>query len=193
MASLLLLLALSAPGTSLFSPGSGRLLPYDLLYADGVRAYFARDWPRAAELLQRALHSYSQLLEARRGCQGRCREESGFVGPPVAPSWETRFFDRVLQRAECLGECLGRRLGSEPSLHRASREIQEDFEQREPYNYLQVALFQVRGGSKVLSPLLMWLHGHPPASQLPSLACTPLLGRSPGEGYLCWGGAQGEG
>ncbi|XP_037766792.1 prolyl 3-hydroxylase 3 isoform X2 [Chelonia mydas] len=144
MASLLLLLALSAPGTSLFSPGSGRLLPYDLLYADGVRAYFARDWPRAAELLQRALHSYSQLLEARRGCQGRCREESGFVGPPVAPSWETRFFDRVLQRAECLGECLGRRLGSEPSLHRASREIQEDFEQREPYNYLQVALFQLK-------------------------------------------------
>ncbi|XP_074790142.1 prolyl 3-hydroxylase 3 isoform X2 [Natator depressus] len=145
MASLLLLLlALSAPGTSLFSPGSGRLLPYDLLYADGVRAYFARDWPRAAELLQRALHSYSQLLEARRGCQGRCREESGFVGPPVAPSWETSFFDRVLQRAECLGECLGRRLGSEPSLHRASREIQEDFEQREPYNYLQVALFQLK-------------------------------------------------
>ncbi|XP_038234944.1 prolyl 3-hydroxylase 3 isoform X3 [Dermochelys coriacea] len=141
---LLLLLALSAPGTSLFSPGSGRLLPYDLLYADGVRAYFARDWPRAAELLQRALHSYSQLLEARRGCQGRCREESGFVGSPVAPSWETRFFDRVLQRAECLGECLGRRLGSEPSLHRASREIQEDFEQREPYNYLQVALFQLK-------------------------------------------------
>ncbi|XP_023966901.2 prolyl 3-hydroxylase 3 isoform X1 [Chrysemys picta bellii] len=141
---LLLLLALSGPGTSLFSPGSGRLLPYDLLYADGVRAYFARDWPRAAELLQRALHSYSQLLVARRGCQGRCREEAGFAGPLAAPSWETRFFDRILQRAECLGECLGRRLGSEPSLHRASREIQEDFEQREPYNYLQVALFQLK-------------------------------------------------
>uniref|UniRef100_A0A8C0ISH9 procollagen-proline 3-dioxygenase n=1 Tax=Chelonoidis abingdonii TaxID=106734 RepID=A0A8C0ISH9_CHEAB len=141
---LLLLLVLSAPGTSLFPPGSGRLVPYDLLYADGVRAYFARDWPRAAELLQRALHSYSQLLAARRGCQGRCREEAGFAGPPAAPCWETRFFDRVLQRAECLGECLGRRLGSEPSLHRASREIQEDFEQREPYNYLQVALFQLK-------------------------------------------------
>ncbi|XP_044856486.1 prolyl 3-hydroxylase 3 [Mauremys mutica] len=141
---LLLLLALSAPGTSLFPPGSGRLVPYDLLYADGVRAYFARDWPRAAELLQRALHSYSQLLAARRGCQGRCRDEAGFAGPPAAPSWETRFFDRVLQRAECLGECLGRRLGAEPSLHRASREIQEDFEQREPYNYLQVALFQLK-------------------------------------------------
>ncbi|XP_053897640.1 prolyl 3-hydroxylase 3 isoform X2 [Malaclemys terrapin pileata] len=145
MASLLLLLlALSGPGTSVFSPGSGRLLPYDLLYADGVRAYFARDWPRAAELLQRALHSYSQLLVARRGCQGRCREEAGFADPLAAPSWETRFFDRILQRAECLGECLGRRLGSEPSLHRASREIQEDFEQREPYNYLQVALFQLK-------------------------------------------------
>ncbi|XP_074857687.1 prolyl 3-hydroxylase 3 [Carettochelys insculpta] len=140
---LLPLLALPAPASALLSLGPGRPLPYDLLYADGVRAYSARDWSRAAELLQRALHSYAQLRAARRGCQGSCREEAGFAGLPAAPAWESPFFDRVLQRAECLAECLRRRLASEPSLHRASREIQEDFEQREPYNYLQVALFRL--------------------------------------------------
>ncbi|XP_067402006.1 prolyl 3-hydroxylase 3 isoform X2 [Emydura macquarii macquarii] len=143
---LLLLLSAAGPSRCSPAPGRARLAPYDLLYADGVRAYFARDWRRAAELLRRSLHSYGQLREARRGCRGRCREEAGFAGPPgpASPSWESRFFEPVLQRAECLGECLGRRLGAEPSLHRASAETQRDFERREPYNYLQVALFQLK-------------------------------------------------
>ncbi|XP_053146766.1 prolyl 3-hydroxylase 3 [Hemicordylus capensis] len=143
-AFLFLLLLLPALSNCLFSPGSGQLAPYDLLYADGVRAYFAQDWPRAAELLQRSLHSYSQWLGVRRECQGRCQREASFAGRPPSQPWETGFFDRVLQRAECLGECLRRRLGGQPSLHRASRENQQDFEQREPYNYLQVAFFKLK-------------------------------------------------
>ncbi|NXE13150.1 P3H3 hydroxylase, partial [Lophotis ruficrista] len=51
---------------------------------------------------------------------------------------------RVLQRADCLQHCLGDRLGSAPSAHRASRAIRRDFERREPYNYLQVAFFQLK-------------------------------------------------
>ncbi|KAJ6658276.1 hypothetical protein lerEdw1_020548, partial [Lerista edwardsae] len=47
-------------------------------------------------------------------------------------------------RADCLEECLGRRLGGQPSRHRASRLIQQEFEKREPYNYLQVAFFKLK-------------------------------------------------
>lgn len=143
MPSFPLLLALSG---CLLCPGTCQLSPYDSLYADGARAYFAQDWPRAAVLLQRSLHSYSQLREARRQCQGRCQGEAGFAGqlqPPSVQAWETSFFDRVLQRADCLEECLGSRLGGQPSLHRASSLIQQEFEKREPYNYLQVAFFKV--------------------------------------------------
>lgn len=136
----LLLLAASTAATS-----PGRLVPYDLLYADGVRAYFARDWGRAAELLQRALHSYAGLREARRACRASCRREAAFLGGPAAAEgpWEAALFGGVLQRADCLQHCLGSRLGAAPSAHRASRAIRRDFEQREPYNYLQVAFFQV--------------------------------------------------
>ncbi|KAL8202775.1 UNVERIFIED_CONTAM: hypothetical protein K2H54_025138 [Gekko kuhli] len=121
------------------------LAPFDLLYADGGRAYFAQDWPRAAELLQRSLHSYARLQDARRQCQRGCQAEAGWAArPPLGQPWETGFFDRVLQRAECLEECLGRRLDGQPSLHRAAPEIQRDFEEREPYNYLQVAFFKLK-------------------------------------------------
>ncbi|NXD62471.1 P3H3 hydroxylase, partial [Eolophus roseicapillus] len=123
----------------------GRLVPYDLLYADGVRAYFARDWARAAELLQRALHSYAGLRAARLACRAACRREAAFLGgPPGAGPWEAALFVPVLQRADCLQHCLGRRLGAAPSAHRASRTIRLDFERREPYNYLQVAFFQLK-------------------------------------------------
>uniref|UniRef100_A0A8C9EQB8 procollagen-proline 3-dioxygenase n=1 Tax=Pavo cristatus TaxID=9049 RepID=A0A8C9EQB8_PAVCR len=141
MASLVCLLLLPAATSS----ASGRLVPYDLLYADGVRAYFARDWGRAAELLQRALYSYAGLRAARRACRDACLREAAFLGePPAAGPWEAALFDRVLQRADCLQHCLGSRLGVAPSAHRASLVIQRDFERREPYNYLQVAFFQLK-------------------------------------------------
>ncbi|XP_064011935.1 prolyl 3-hydroxylase 3 [Pogoniulus pusillus] len=141
MASLLCLLLLAA--TAATSPG--RLVPYDLLYADGVRAYFARDYERAAELLQRALHSYAGLRAARRDCGAACGREAAFLGEPgAAGPWEAALFGPVLRRADCLQHCLGQRLGSPPSAHRASRASRRDFERREPYNYLQVAFFQLK-------------------------------------------------
>ncbi|XP_034266872.1 prolyl 3-hydroxylase 3 [Pantherophis guttatus] len=140
----LLFLLLLAGSCGCFSSGSSQVAPFDLLYADGVRAYFAQDWPRASELLQRSLHSYSQLQEARRKCRGGCQREAFFGSQSPFHSWETTFFDRVLQRAECLEECLGRRLGGQPSRYRTSHAIQQDFEEREPYNYLQIAFFKLK-------------------------------------------------
>ncbi|XP_054858844.1 prolyl 3-hydroxylase 3 [Eublepharis macularius] len=122
--------------------GSGPPPAFDLLYADGVRAYFAREWPRAAELLQRSVHGYARLRDGRRECQRACRAEAGWAA--AAPRGEAAFFGRLLQRAECLEECLRRRLDGQPSRHRASADVRRDFEQRQPYNYLQVAFFQLK-------------------------------------------------
>nr|XP_056704398.1 prolyl 3-hydroxylase 3 [Euleptes europaea] len=136
----LLLLGLAFPPAP-----AGPLAPFDLLYADGVRAYFAQDWPRAAQLLQRALESHARLRDARRRCQRACRAEAGWAAatPPGRP-WEAGFFERLLQRAECVQGCLGRRLDGPPSLHRAAAEVRRGFEEREPYNYLQVAFFKLK-------------------------------------------------
>ncbi|XP_062984492.1 prolyl 3-hydroxylase 3 [Elgaria multicarinata webbii] len=165
---LLLLLLLLLPGRSRcqLSPGSSQPTPHDLLYADGVRAYFAQDWPRAAELLQRSLHSYSQVLGVRRECQGTCQDEASFAGRPPPRPWEMGFFDRVLQRAECLEECLARRLGGQPSRHRASREIQQDFVEREPYNYLQVVFFKLKKLDEAVSSAYTFFVANPQHLQM---------------------------
>ncbi|NXO03612.1 P3H3 hydroxylase, partial [Rhinopomastus cyanomelas] len=125
----------------------GQLVPYDLLYADGVRAYLARDWARSAELLQRALHSYAGLRAAQRHCRAACRREAPFPPGPRGPGagpWEEALLGALLRRADCLRHCLRPRLPPAPSAHRASRAIRSDFERREPYNYLQVAFFQLK-------------------------------------------------
>lgn len=172
---LLLLLAGPGPGPGPVAAGS-RLAPYDALYADGVRAYFARDWARAAELLQRCVHSYRQLQGARRACGGRCQAEAGFAGAPPGrgPAWEPGFFERALQRADCLQHCLARRLGGPASLHRAGRAVQRDLERREPYNFLQVALFKVRR-----QPLL----GAEPGGSRPLLRLGPGRNFTPGSDW----------
>ncbi|XP_044305698.1 prolyl 3-hydroxylase 3 [Varanus komodoensis] len=161
-----LLLLLPAVSRCPLPAGSSPLAPYDLLYADGVRAYFAQNWPLAAELLQRCLHSYSRLLGVRRECQGRCQDEASFGGRPLSHPWETGFFDRVLQRAECLEECLGRGLGGQPSRHRASREIQQDFEEREPYNYLQIAFFKLKKLDEAVSSAYTFFVANPQHLQM---------------------------
>ncbi|NWH82667.1 P3H3 hydroxylase, partial [Piaya cayana] len=58
--------------------------------------------------------------------------------------WEAALFGPALRRALCLQRCLGDRLGSPPGAHRASRAVRAAFDRREPYNYLQVAFFQLK-------------------------------------------------
>uniref|UniRef100_A0A8C5TXF1 procollagen-proline 3-dioxygenase n=1 Tax=Malurus cyaneus samueli TaxID=2593467 RepID=A0A8C5TXF1_9PASS len=125
LASLLCLSPRRRPGRT--SPG--RLVPFDCCTRTGA-AYLARDWARAAELLQRALHSYAGLRAARRACA------------PPAPGGALPFPRGGPGRWEAA--CLGRRLRPAPSAHRASSAVRRDFERREPYNYLQVAFFKLK-------------------------------------------------
>uniref|UniRef100_A0A8B9LZT6 procollagen-proline 3-dioxygenase n=1 Tax=Accipiter nisus TaxID=211598 RepID=A0A8B9LZT6_9AVES len=95
---------------------------------------------------------YAGLRAARRACRAACRREAAFLGGPgAAGPWEAALFGRVLQRADCLQHCLGLRLGVAPSAHRASHAVRRDFEQREPYNYLQVAFFQLKKLDRAVS------------------------------------------
>lgn len=60
------------------APGSGGsnvlslLQPYDFLYYSGVRAYFAEEWGKAAELLEKSILTKESLLRARRQCHDDC-------------------------------------------------------------------------------------------------------------------------
>ncbi|XP_029436883.1 LOW QUALITY PROTEIN: prolyl 3-hydroxylase 3 [Rhinatrema bivittatum] len=114
------------------------LQPYDLLYNVGVHAFFQGDWSQSREYLQRALHSYSLLREVKVSCRAQCQTEAGFR------PWQgdLGFMDSVLQRAECLEHCERLQLGP-PSRHRVSRAVRREFQEREPYNFLQQFYFKL--------------------------------------------------
>ncbi|XP_069506734.1 prolyl 3-hydroxylase 3 [Ambystoma mexicanum] len=143
--------------------------PFDRLYYSGVRAYFQKDWLATEEYLLGALQSRAQVRDAKLACHAQCQteedEDQGEVArpgaplhlrklgvfegaPPVPPSWpdhlrELGVFEGVLRRAECQSYCLAQRVGP-ASRHRTTRDVEDEFRRREPYNYLQVALFQLQ-------------------------------------------------
>ena len=62
---------LPAAGSGI-SSASGLLQAYDHLYYSGVRAYFAEEWEKAAELLEKSIATKDALVRVRRQCHGEC-------------------------------------------------------------------------------------------------------------------------
>lgn len=68
------ILALFSFTSAALASGTPNLLlhPYDFLYYSGVRAYFSKDWGKAAELLEKSITTKESLLRVRRQCHNDC-------------------------------------------------------------------------------------------------------------------------
>ncbi|XP_064415446.1 prolyl 3-hydroxylase 1 [Latimeria chalumnae] len=129
------------------------LEPYDILYHAGVNAYFRNDWVVAVQHLERALLNFAALKQVKVECYRRCGEEADFPEPEglqQKPLPDLRFFDTIFKKAECLGFCETERLGT-ASLHRVGEDVKIDFEKRTPYNFLQVAYYQLKKLDKAVA------------------------------------------
>ncbi|MGH0127689.1 UNVERIFIED_CONTAM: hypothetical protein FKN15_021519 [Acipenser sinensis] len=131
---------------------AGLLPPYDGLYLAGVRAYFAEEWEKAVEYLERSLQTRAALDRVKRSCFSGCALD-GFGSEAAAGSdslSDLKFFWTVLRRAECLLFCERNRL--EPTARSAvSEEVLADFERRNTYNYLQVTYYKLKKVEKAVS------------------------------------------
>uniref|UniRef100_H3AHH3 procollagen-proline 3-dioxygenase n=1 Tax=Latimeria chalumnae TaxID=7897 RepID=H3AHH3_LATCH len=125
----------------------------DILYHAGVNAYFRNDWVVAVQHLERALLNFAALKQVKVECYRRCGEEADFPEPEglqQKPLPDLRFFDTIFKKAECLGFCETERLGT-ASLHRVGEDVKIDFEKRTPYNFLQVAYYQLKKLDKAVA------------------------------------------
>ncbi|XP_033899139.3 prolyl 3-hydroxylase 1 [Acipenser ruthenus] len=131
---------------------AGLLPPYDGLYLAGVRAYFAEEWEKAVEYLERSLQTRAALDRVKRSCLAGCALD-GFGSEAAAGGdslSDLKFFWTVLRRAECLLFCERNQL--EPTARSAvSEDVLADFESRNPYNYLQVAYYKLKKVEKAVS------------------------------------------
>ncbi|KAI5622959.1 prolyl 3-hydroxylase 1 [Silurus asotus] len=160
LAPLLLLLFFTVP-----EPGScevevsGVLEPYDLLFDNAVEAYYKQDWLSVILNMERALRTKETVRSAKARCRRSCADLAAFQSagahepvplPGAGPVEDLGFFQRILQRADCMRRCEAEKLGPS-SVHKISDEVELEFKKRTPYNYLQVAYFKINKLDKAVA------------------------------------------
>ncbi|XP_069830514.1 prolyl 3-hydroxylase 2 [Dendropsophus ebraccatus] len=114
--------------------------PYDLLYDNGIEAYYRNDFHQVVYYMELALSSFSQLRQTKLGCRLGCKQRFPLQETPQ--DWEVGFLGGMLQRAACVQQCEEGSLGA-LTRHRVTEDIRSEFYRRIPYNYLQRAYFKL--------------------------------------------------
>jgi len=121
-------------------------LTFDRLYTSGISAYADEKYHRCILYLEKALEDYKFYKHSVVECRVRCKEEADISEKKTRfQSYDMKslhFFSRVMVESSCIRNCHGSILGERPE-HRVSDEIQDDFDSRRPYNYLQFCYFKV--------------------------------------------------
>ncbi|KAM4694798.1 prolyl 3-hydroxylase 2 [Discoglossus pictus] len=124
----------------LLCPCSQSLEPYDLLYDNGIEAYYRNDYQKVVYYMELALSSYSQLRQTMISCRMGCRQRHPVELKPLY--WDLSLSKLLLSRAVCESQCEQSSLGA-VSRHRVSADIKSDFYRRIPYNFLQRAYLKL--------------------------------------------------
>lgn len=116
---------------------SASLEPFDLLYDNGVEAFYKGEYDRVVQYMESALKSFSEVRQTRIRCRLKCSDQHRF------DSFLTdKIFEVVLYRGHCLNQCIEGKIGAQ-SVHKISEDVIQDFNRRNPYNYLQLAYRKV--------------------------------------------------
>jgi len=117
------------------------LMPLESAYKHALDQYTGEKWKETVEYMEVSLRLYRLLRDSEAFCNLNCssvrlEDEHKFVEFP-----ELRAFGNVMKRAQCLKRC---KQGL-PAFRQTmpSRDTIIEFEDREPYKYLQYAYFKV--------------------------------------------------
>ncbi|MEQ2175453.1 hypothetical protein GOODEAATRI_018090 [Goodea atripinnis] len=116
------------------------LMPLESAYKYALDQYTAEKWQETVEYLEVSLRLYRLLRDSEAFCNLNCSsvrldDEQKFADFP-----ELRAFGNVMKRAQCLKRCKQGLPAFRQSM--PSRDTIDEFEQREPYKYLQYAYFK---------------------------------------------------
>ncbi|XP_056421407.1 prolyl 3-hydroxylase 2 isoform X1 [Hyla sarda] len=123
------------------------LEPYDLLYDNGIEAYYRNDFQKVVYYMEMALSSFSQLRHTKLGCRLGCKQRFPFQESPK--NWDLNFASAMLHRAACVEQCEEGSLGA-LSRHRVTEDIKSEFYRRIPYNFLQRAYYKLNQLDKAI-------------------------------------------
>lgn len=117
------------------------LMPLESAYRHALDQYGGEHWAESVGYLEVSLRLHRLLRDSEAFCHRNCSAATPAPAGPASHA-ELRLFGGVLRRAQCLKRCkqgLPAFRQSQPS-----RAVLADFQQREPYKFLQFAYFKVR-------------------------------------------------
>ncbi|XP_025087056.1 prolyl 3-hydroxylase 2-like isoform X1 [Pomacea canaliculata] len=126
---------------------SSKSLPYfDQLYPDGVKAYKEQLWYKCAYNLEKAISDYNNfqniLTDCRIDCKNGARKSNLENFTADAELGEFSIFEAFLKNADCFRRCKSELLFSRPGF-RISRDFENIFAKRKPYQYLQYCWYKL--------------------------------------------------
>uniref|UniRef100_UPI00358EE4A7 cartilage-associated protein-like n=1 Tax=Myxine glutinosa TaxID=7769 RepID=UPI00358EE4A7 len=147
------------------------LQPIEATYRRGLNAYAAEDWRECVSSLELSLRQHRFLRDSQGFCRRNCSDvtpwhNEGELGVslrqrsrvmPVDP--ETRYFGAFIHRADCLRRC---REGLPAfRMPQPSARMLQDFQQRNPYQYLLVAYFKTNNMPKAVASAYTFIQKNP--------------------------------
>uniref|UniRef100_A0A3B3QC71 Cartilage associated protein n=1 Tax=Paramormyrops kingsleyae TaxID=1676925 RepID=A0A3B3QC71_9TELE len=138
---------------------SNELMPLESAYKYALDQYTKENWQECVEYLEVSLRLYRLFKDSEAFCNLNCSSvrldnEEKFEEFP-----ELHAFGNIMKRAQCLKRCKH----GLPAFRQTmpSRETLEEFENREPYKYLQFAFFKSNNLAKAVAAAHTFMLKHP--------------------------------
>lgn len=115
---------------------------YEELYKSGVHAYLENRWRDSVSLIERSIEDFIYFNTIVVRCRKKCQRNDFNILPNDTDSSSSlwRLQTVITERALCLMKCQKSYFPNRP---KASKDTDEAFERKDPYNYLQLCYFKV--------------------------------------------------
>ncbi|XP_047491315.1 cartilage-associated protein-like [Penaeus chinensis] len=118
-------------------------LSYDFLYNEGISMYTENNWEKCIENLEDALSDWHWWRENLAKCREECHNDSDNTLLLAEKLQEQdRFYEKTVRTTLCIVKCKKTIFGSRMD-RVVDSNVEEDFEMRKPYDYLQLCYFKL--------------------------------------------------
>lgn len=118
---------------------------YFEVYKQGTDAYLENGWSDCIAYISSSVDFYFEMQASAAMCRKSCRPKS-----PEKLTFEfsdetdnIAFYDQLVKEALCVAKCKYDKMSAYPEPKEVPTDVEEEFEKRLPYDYLQLCYYKV--------------------------------------------------
>ena len=117
---------------------------FEELYAVGKESYLSNDWSQCVKYMERALKDYKMYNSEVTKCKMKCRKLMAKEPNLFEKNIENlHFFEEAVRNTLCIMKCKRETFGPN-RVEQVTAKVLKDFDEKLPYDYLQLCYFQER-------------------------------------------------